>query len=185
MFKVDFDRPVGGKTTTFIAACATAFLISSTVAADDIYSIYLVRHAEKEASNHEEKNPDLTPCGVQRAHRLNVILKSIKLDAIYSSDYLRTRETAAPVAKEKRLDVKLYDPGTLGQFAEELLTERRNSLVVGHSDTTGVLAGMLAGVEIDEFSETEYDRLYQVIISSDAIKLSLLHQAFKCEKGPI
>ncbi|MEP4148380.1 MAG: phosphoglycerate mutase family protein [Halioglobus sp.] len=184
MLKINFRASVGGTAAMLVTALTFGLLISFTAAAYEPYSIYLVRHAEKVTSNPEESDPNLTPCGDQRADRLAVILESIKLDVIYSSDYRRTRETAAPVANNKRLEVKLYDPSMLGQFAEELLAKKSDTLVVGHSNTTGVLAGMLAGIEIEEFSEAEYDRLYQVILFPDSAKLSLLHQAFECKKGP-
>ncbi|MEP5569330.1 MAG: phosphoglycerate mutase family protein [Halioglobus sp.] len=184
MSKINFRASVGGNATIRFIALTFGLLISFTAAAYEPYSIYLVRHAEKVTSNPEDSDPNLTHCGDQRADRLAVILESIEIDVIYSSDYRRTRETAAPVANNKRLDVQLYDPNMLGQFAEKLQAEKRDTLVVGHSNTTGVLAGMLAGIEIEEFSEAEYDRLYQVIISPDSAKLSLLHQAFECKKGP-
>ena len=161
------------------------FFMSPMTMASEPYSVYLIRHAEKELIDPTDKNPNLTPCGMQRAERLTTIMKNINLDVIYSSDYTRTRETARPIAKDKQLTEKIYAPDKLGQLAEIILANKKDALVVGHSDTTGVLAGMLAGIEVGEIDETKYDRLYQVVLYQRSAKLSLLHQAFKCEKGPI
>ena len=66
---------------------------------------YLVRHAEKTKA---ETDPALTEVGAKRAQDLAMRLKGVPLTKIYSSDYIRTRDTAAPIAGEKNLDVVIY-----------------------------------------------------------------------------
>lgn len=156
--------------------------ISTNVVADDSYTIYLVRHAEKDLSNLEERDPKLTACGVERAKKLVSLFSGIELNAVYSTDFIRTQNTAKPTANAKSLDVISYDPFNLKILHKQLMTNEHSALVVGHSQTTNALAGMLAGIELDVIDEKEYDRLYQVSISEKVAKFQLLAQAFQCNK---
>ncbi len=126
--------------------------------------VYLVRHAEKEPG----QDPALSPAGRERAELLALILRDTHITRIHSSDYRRTRETAAPVAGQLKRQVSIYDAGDLPALARKLLEERGHHLVVGHSNTTPdmvTLLGGSAGQEIDEASE--YDRLYIVSVATD------------------
>ena len=144
--------------TTKMFAVAAAFVLLSTLpigAAD----IYLVRHAEKVKD--ESKDPALTKTGRQRAANLAVILENAGIEAIYSSDYKRTRDTAAPLAENLDLDIKIYDPKSLAPLADELLEMEDSALVVGHSNTTPELVDLMGGDGGSPIAdEWEYDRLY-------------------------
>ena len=88
-------------------------LTGVNVAAADIYSVYLIRHAEKDLTDPDTKNPKLRPCGEERADRLAAIFKDVNLQAVYSTDFKRTQSTAKPTAKSKNITVKSYDPSLL------------------------------------------------------------------------
>lgn len=131
-------------------------------AAETGQHIYLVRHAEKILN---VDDPALTPDGQSRALALAERLEDVDVTGIYSSDYKRTRDTAAPLAAAKGLAVQTYDPRDLPGLAARLKTECNICVVVGHSNTTPELADALGGDfggEIDE--ATEYDRLYHIVI---------------------
>ena len=147
---------------------------------DSMFTIYLVRHAEKVLSEDNPKDPSLTPCGEQRAASLEVFLSAVHLDAIYSSDYTRTRSTAQPAAQNRNLETRLYDPKKLEEFAKMLLERGEDALVVGHSNSTPVLAGLLIGEEMDPIDESIYNRIYQVVISKETGRLHVLHSTFNC-----
>jgi broad specificity phosphatase PhoE len=146
---------------------------------NEIFTIYLVRHSEKEISSNI--NPELTKCGYLRSENLSFFLKDVPLDAVYSTDFQRTKNTAFPTAKSKELKIKYYNPNKLEQFSKLLKNLKKDVLVVGHSNTTGVLAGLLIGEEIGEFDLNIYNRIYQVVVSNENSRLHLLHTAFKCE----
>ena len=112
---------------------------------------------------------------------MSFFLKDVPLDAVYSTDYLRTKNTAFPTAKSKELKIEYYNPNNLEQFSKLLKNLKKDVLVVGHSNTTGVLAGLLIGEEIGEFDLNIYNRVYQVVVSNENSRLHLLHTAFKCE----
>ena len=121
----------------------------------------LVRHAEKVL---DVRNPDLTQEGEKRAEGLKYLLKDVHLDAIYSSDYKRTRQTAAPTAKAKNMEVQLYDPRNLAALITEIEEKYagKTILVAGHSNTTPKLANLLAGTNYPDFDERIYDNFFVV-----------------------
>ena len=159
-----------------------AIFASYSLFAGEMYTVYLVRHAEKDLSNPDNRNPKLLPCGTQRAESLADTLKEIDLKAVYSTNFERTRSTARPTAVAKNLEVKIYNPDQLDALYSLITDRKHNALIVGHSDTTNVLAGKLAGIVLAEIDEAEYDRLYQVVIAGGSVNLQMLHQSFNCAK---
>lgn len=125
--------------------------------------VFLVRHAEKVEDG--SSDPALTEQGVARSAALARLLADAGLDGIYSTDYVRTRETAGPVAEATGLAVESYDPGDLEAFAATLRAKPGRYLVSGHSNTTPSLVELLGGDPGGAIDEaTEYDRLYVVVI---------------------
>jgi len=155
-----------------LAACSGApqpEVTRDEVAARTI--VYLVRHAEKRP---EKPDPALSAAGIVRADLLAVELADAGLTNIHSTDYIRTRETARPLARDLGLPVDLYDPGDLPGLAAQIKTMGGTHLVVGHSNTTPDMVAALggeAGSPIDEVSE--YDRLYVVTLSAAGVETEL------------
>lgn len=132
-----------------------------------ISTFYLVRHAEKVK---QQNDPGLTKEGKERAYFLADYLKDIKLDAIYSTDYYRTRKTAQPTVSAQNSNMQLYDASDLEAFARQLKKDHKNDkvLVVGHSNTTPQLANFLLGKEkFEGISELIYDNLYVITIGKN------------------
>lgn len=148
---------------------------------EELFTIYLVRHAEKDVSDQTASDPVLTSCGLERAKSLSRFFKKVDLERIYSSDYTRTLDTAKPTAAEKNLEITSYDPANLESIAKTLLNDKKDALVVGHSNTTGVLAGLLCDQEIGAFDESIYSRIYQVVIGKKSSKLFIYHTSFSCD----
>jgi broad specificity phosphatase PhoE len=103
-------------------------------------TVYLIRHAEKELTN---KNPHLSAKGLERAKHWATVFKNVEFDAINSTDYHRTLETANPVAKHKNMAAFTYKPKDLNltDFAGKTV------LIVGHSNTISQLINKLLGLE--------------------------------------
>src|SRR5690606_6687179 len=77
--------------------------------------IYVVRHAEKatvaaDAPAREKANPNLSEQGLVRAQKLGELLKDVKFEQIWSTGYLRTQQTIAPLATANKLTVQTYHP---------------------------------------------------------------------------
>lgn len=127
--------------------------------------VYLVRHAEKVA---DDVDPVLSAAGRERARALADLLEGVRIDAIHSTDFRRTRETARPLAQRIGRGIDLYDPERPEALVESILRAGGRHLIVGHSNTVPELVELLGGdggPPIDEAAE--YDRLYVVKRSGD------------------
>jgi broad specificity phosphatase PhoE len=138
--------------------------------------VFLVRHAERadDGGMAPEEDPHLSPAGEERAEALARMLEDAGITHIHSTDYLRTRETAAPLAAVTGLPVSLYDSGNLAAFAAELLATPGRHLVVGHSNTTPDLVTALGGDPRGAIDSMEYDRLYMLSIGPGGVETVLL-----------
>jgi broad specificity phosphatase PhoE len=127
-------------------------------------TIYLVRHAEKAKDG--TRDPDLTDQGRARAQRIANMLKDEQLTAVYSSDFKRTRNTAAPTAKMQGKEITIYNARDLKGFKAELMKKYKNGekiLVVGHSNTTPFLANLLTQEgKYKQIDESDYDNFYKI-----------------------
>ena len=148
----------------------------------DLFTIYLVRHSEKDLKSENEADPPLTKCGMKRSESLSRFLEDVKLDAVYSTGYNRTINTAKPTANSKELKIEKYNPRDLVGFSKLLIDAEKDVLVVGHSNTTGVLAGLLIGEELGEIDLDIYDRIYQVVINNKNGRLHVFHSPFECKE---
>ena len=134
--------------------------------------VFLVRHAEKEAGG---SDPALSKSGQQRAEQLANVVRDSAIAHVHSSNYLRTRSTAAPAAKQMDLPVQTYNPRDLKGMAAQLRATGGRHLVVGHSNTTPALVKLLGGEPGKPINEKgEYDRLYIVTIATDGSVSSIL-----------
>lgn len=149
------------------------FLIFSTLSFADQQTWYFVRHFEKQKSD----NPNLTETGKERALALSAFFSDKTLNQVYSTNYNRTLETATPVAKVKSLDIQIYDPRRLTEFATELKTQD-HVLVVGHSNTTPELLGLMGGPNI-KIEETEYGMIYVLKSTNSVLSSRSFHIPLK------
>lgn len=144
---------------------------------DPITTIFLVRHVEKVADG--SADPALTPAGSARADELAYILKHVKLDAIYSTPYIRTKQTVLPIAKEKGLRVMFYKPREKDFLKKVLQTYSGGTvLIVGHSNTIPGLANELAGQsDFRDLDDATYDNLFIACVSLEG-KAVILRMRF-------
>ena len=134
--------------------------------------VFLVRHGEKADLS---RDPDLSAAGRERATALARVLRSAEIEYVHSSDFIRTRETAAPTAAEYGLEVELYDHRNLPTLVEKLRRTGGRHLVVGHSTTTPSMADLLGGKSGSAINEKgEFDRLYIISIGSDGSASSVM-----------
>lgn len=120
----------------------------------------VVRHAEKEQTG---KNPDLTPEGMERADRLAEMLKGVEVTHIFSSDYIRTKDTARPTAVQKGLPLDIYDIKNQKSLVTHMSGDPsfKYVLIVGHSDTVPkILNHFSEKVVYDKIPHEEYDNIY-------------------------
>lgn len=151
---------------TAIAVCLAWFFESQATT-----TLIFVRHAEKAAL--PEADPGLSDAGVRRATELARqlvdadVVPGVGVDAVYSTSYRRTVDTAKPVADALNLPVMTYDAADTGSIIESILKEYKGKivLVVGHSDTVPeMIANMGASKNVPPIAENEYDNIYLVTI---------------------
>ncbi|KAF0248693.1 MAG: phosphoglycerate mutase [bacterium] len=149
---------------TAVAIGATPFLPQ-----DDfkVTTVFLVRHAEKATSPPED--PPLLETGNLRSQELIHILGKASIKAIYTSQYLRTKQTAEPLAKHlgiESITIPIKNPQeSLKEIVKKVYEKAGdNVLIVGHSNTVPEIIKAL-GVDVDlTIDEKEYDNLFVVTI---------------------
>jgi 2,3-bisphosphoglycerate-dependent phosphoglycerate mutase len=137
---------------------------------------YLIRHSEKDRSNPENDDPELTSAGRKRADLWRRYFDSIPLSGIYSTGYKRTLQTIIPTAASKSLNPIIYPPHDL---VDNNFIARSNSghwLIVGHSNTVPELTNTLMNIDsLKDIPDSLNSRLYRVDYRSNPAKLSILH----------
>jgi 2,3-bisphosphoglycerate-dependent phosphoglycerate mutase len=106
---------------------------------------YLIRHAEKDRTETTNRNPNLNKTGKERAIRWTNYFENIDLDAIYSTKYQRTMQTAKPIADSKSLKIQNYDPENMYDATFQKETRGKKVLIVGHSNTTPLFVNKILG----------------------------------------
>jgi broad specificity phosphatase PhoE len=139
----------------FIIALAIFFQSCST-------TFYVVRHAEK--SSMPAKDPELTTQGTKRAQHLSELLKEKQVKNIFSTQTVRTINTAKPLADLLSQNITIYDASNQSAFIEELKKNKNNSLIVGHSNTIRHIINGLAEKEvlIKDLEDQEYDNIFKI-----------------------
>jgi phosphohistidine phosphatase SixA len=147
-----------------------AILLSGASRAAAQRVVFVVRHAEKATSANDPGVP-LSEAGRARGQRLARILEDAGVTAIFSTDYRRTRETAEPIARSRRLEIRTYAAKDASgrQSPEELVRTLSRDfsgdavLVVGHSDTVPALVRALGCRADVAIGPDEYDNLFIVV----------------------
>jgi broad specificity phosphatase PhoE len=153
----------------------------SARAADQI--IFVVRHAERATEVPVPSTPPshsmlandapLSTAGHARAVKLAAMLASADIRHIYTTEYLRTRQTAVPLAEKTKLKPVM----SASKDPEPLMAAVRqatgNVLIVGHSNTVPDLLKRLGIKEAVTIADDEYDNLF-VVVRRDAGEPTLI-----------
>ncbi|MCM8568177.1 histidine phosphatase family protein [Gramella jeungdoensis] len=133
-----------------------------------VTTYYLIRHAEKDRTQAGNRDPLLNEQGQKRAQKWAEVMKDVDFDAIYSTNYKRTIETAKPLAKLKELEVLNYDPRNLYNEDFKKATSGKTVLVVGHSNTTPHFANAILGEKrYQDIDDKENGALFIVQVQPD------------------
>src|ERR1039457_5201569 len=132
-------------------------------------TVILVRHAEKAAAPAED--PPLTVEGRQRAEALAAMLSASGVTSIYVTDYLRTQQTAEPLASLLHLTPQHTDAQKTPDLVAAIRAQKDGVvLVVGHSNTVPEIIAAL-GVPTVKIDDSEYDSLFVLTISGKDVSL--------------
>ncbi len=154
---------------------STALVASA--ATSPITTVILVRHAEKAGPSGDVA---LSAAGIERSIELARVLTSANIAAIYTTQYLRTQQTAAPLAAARHLQpVVITAAETYARdVVAAILRDHKGEtvVVVGHSNTTPDVIRQLGVASAPTIADSDYDNLYIVSIADGAApKLIALH----------
>jgi broad specificity phosphatase PhoE len=160
-----------------LAVMLLAGFAGSARAADQV--VFLVRHAERAAEvpvpgasappAHAmmANDPPLSAAGHARAVKLAAMLASAGVRHVFTTEFLRTRQTAVPLAEKLKLQPVMSASKDPSPLIEEILKSTGNVLVVGHSNTVPDLLKRLGIKETITIADSEYDNLF-VVVRRDA-----------------
>ena len=154
--------------------------LSCITDAPGITTIYIVRHAEKDASDPRNQDPELSVEGRERAEALAGKLKDIKLDAAFATKYKRTSQTAYYSAKNSNVEIQTYDAQDFRGIAEIVKTKHSGHklLIVGHSNTVlELLEAFGAQRPLTALSDDDYDFFFELTINQNG-KAELITQHY-------
>jgi broad specificity phosphatase PhoE len=123
--------------------------------------LYFVRHAEK---RNNTDTTSLSPLGQERAKALSELLIKASIDSIYATKYIRTQQTAQPLAHAIHKPIIIYNLDSLSEFSQKLVNQKgKNILVIGHSNTVPRMIQLLTGERV-EIQDNDFDNLFIVSI---------------------
>jgi phosphohistidine phosphatase SixA len=143
--------------------------------------LVFVRHAE--FAPEPRDNPPLSAAGAKRAQDLAAALSDTKFSAIITSQLLRTRETAQPIAAAQGLTPEVVPldtaipsgaesverrAGTEGKYVKALEVALRKHagdsvLVVSHSRLGPFVIAALGGPRLSSICESVFDDLFVLV----------------------
>jgi phosphohistidine phosphatase SixA len=160
---------------TVLAILLMTGIVSVVAAEPDL--VVVVRHAEK--AKMPLGDPALSDAGQARAKALADALAYAGIDAIFTTQYRRTRETAALLAQHTGVEAKVVDAGRgdtaahIAEVAHAIRAERGRVLVVGHSNTVAGIVAALGGPTLPDLCDTSYGHAF-LLVPRDR-KVALLH----------
>ncbi len=153
-----------------LALFLLVFVSVSTVSAQPV--VLIVRHAEKAANGGND--PDLSSAGRARAETLARILKDSGITAIFSTEFKRTQETAAPTATSTHVAPMVIAAKDTAALVGKLHQLNGNALVVGHGDTIPNIVKALGINSPVNIPDADYSELF-IVILGDKPQLFRLH----------
>ncbi len=147
--------------------------------------VWIVRHAEKDLSDSNDPDPDLTSAGFERADALMKVLKGQKIDSIFSTNYKRTKLTGFPLADRIGLVITPYVQAEATAFVNQLKANAagKNVLIIGHSNTILELIEAF-GLKrpLPTIPDDEYDHIFALTIKGDKIEVRSATYGVKSNK---
>jgi phosphohistidine phosphatase SixA len=145
----------------------TLAILGATAAVSTAQTTYfIVRHAERAdgpgSGMGGAADPSLSAAGRARAASLATILKDEKVTAVFTTEFKRTQQTAAPTAKAHGVTPTTVTANDTATLVQKLKAATGVVLVVGHSNTVPeIVAGLGISTPVT-VGDTEFDHLFIV-----------------------
>jgi broad specificity phosphatase PhoE len=127
-------------------------------------TVILVRHAEKVS----QTDPDavLSDIGMQRAKDLAAALVDAHVATIFTTQFVRTKLTAAPLAALAKAHTLVVPTSSTPSYAADMAATIRSVpagdvvLVVGHSNTIAAIIAALGGPKLPNLCDSQYSMMF-------------------------
>jgi broad specificity phosphatase PhoE len=125
-------------------------------------AVYLVRHAEKAGDDLESP---LTTAGAERAQALAQLLEKSGIKAIYTSEFRRTKETAAPLAAKLGITTISKPAANPDAVLADISANHAGDivLIVGHSTSVPALLKKWDPTADVQIGECEFDNIFVLV----------------------
>ena len=154
-----------------VLALFLVFFASASIASAQPV-VVIVRHAEKAANGGND--PDLSSAGRTRADALARILKDSGITAIFTSQFKRTQETAAPTVTAAHVTPTVVAAQDTAALVAKLHQLNGNALVVAHGDTIPNIIKALGVNSTINIPDVDYSELL-IVTLGDKPQLLRLH----------
>ena len=147
--------------------CILALVYAGPTAVWAQFTIFVTRHADRFGT---EPDPSLTPLGMKQAESLSLLLADANIRHIYTTELLRTQQTAAPTARLAHIQPVVIPQNQFAQLIEKIRDTARDHespLVVGHRQTVPKIVKALTGQTIAPLGSGEYGRLLVITLFPD------------------
>jgi len=137
-------------------------------------TVILIRHAERFDVAPGDNDPHLSAAGQSRARLLVHVLNQANISAIYTSEFVRTQETAQPVADA--LGVSPVEGIDALQIKKDILLNHSGEtvLVVGHTDTVPDVIQLL-GDDSHKIDKDEFDNMFlATVLGENKVRVTRL-----------
>ncbi|MFB3902515.1 MAG: histidine phosphatase family protein [Acidobacteriota bacterium] len=135
-------------------------------------AVFLVRHAEKVDDTDDAA---LTQEGLNRAERLAAILKDAGITAVYTTQFQRTRNTAAPLCREAGIQPVVIPQGEEQKVVDAVRTRHKNDvvMVVGHRSTVIKMLKLFGAREPFAIGPGEHSQIFVVVPNGNGAPTAL------------
>lgn len=159
----------------FLRVLVLALLAPAALPAQAPTVVVVVRHAEKGTT--PANDPPLTDAGAARAKALAGVLASANVQAVITTQFARTKDTAKPTAEATGAPMEVVAAGgAVAVHAKAVADAARKHagktvLVVGHSNTVSQIVEALGGPPAKDLCDSEYSSIWTVVIDGSAVRV--------------
>lgn len=150
-----------------LSVCAAGAVLAQST------TVVLVRHAEKVD---DSADPILSETGSARAAALADALADAGVTAIFTTQFQRTRLTAAPLGERAGV-TPIVVAATSGNHIADVAARVREAanegtvVVVGHSNTVPAIILALGGPDVGQIPDSQYHNLFVLTLSDGGVRL--------------
>ena len=124
--------------------------------------VILTRHAERAdgAATMGSSDPKLSAAGTARAEKLVAMLADANIAAIFTTEYVRTKDTAAPLGTRISVAPEVIAAAQMNALIEKIKSRADDTVfIVGHSNTVPMIIKALGGPDVS-IGDNEYNNLF-------------------------